>query len=60
VLIASNMAYEKAFLIKEYVSPEITSEKANLDDVSLSPFIVMDRVTDIFQLLQAFNQTTLL
>ena len=46
-LVAANCVYEKAFLVKEYAAPEIRDGGAmNLDDVSLSPFITLDKVGD--------------
>ena len=46
-LVAANCVYEKAFLIKEYAAPEIREgdgDAMNLDDVSLSPFITLEKV----------------
>ena len=44
-LVAANCVYEKAFLVKEYAAPEIRDGGAmNLDDVSLSPFIALEKV----------------
>ena len=46
-LVAANCVYEKAFLIKEYAAPEIRKcdgDAMNLDDVSLSPFITLEKV----------------
>ena len=44
-LVATNCVYEKAFLVKEYAAPEIRDgDTMNLDDVSLSPFIALDKV----------------
>ena len=47
-LVAANCVYEKAFLIKEYAAPEIREgdgDAMNLDDVSLSPFITLEKVS---------------
>ena len=47
-LVATNCVYEKAFLVKEYAAPEIQDVGAmNLDDVSLSPFIALDKVGEV-------------